>query len=75
MDATVMARRAVRRMPQDKVAALTGSDDPRLAQELMRQTFQALGLSHGLSRAERQERVAAAERRWRACSRRRRCRA
>jgi hypothetical protein len=61
MDATVMARRAVRRMPPAKVAALTGSGDARLAQELMRQTIQALGLAHGLSRSERQERLAAAE--------------
>jgi hypothetical protein len=61
MDATVMARRAVRRMPPGKVTALTGSDNPQLAQELMRQTIQALGLAHGLSQAERQERVAAAE--------------
>jgi hypothetical protein len=61
MDATVMARRAVRRMPPGKVQALTGSDNPQLAQELIRQTIQALGLAHGLSRNERRERVAAAE--------------
>jgi hypothetical protein len=61
MDATVMARRAVRRMPPGKVAMLTGSEDRQLGQELMRQTIQALGLAHGLSRAERLERVAAAE--------------
>ena len=61
MDATVMARRAVRRMPPAKVTTLTGSDNLQLAQELMRQTIQALGLAHGLSRWERQERVAAAQ--------------
>jgi hypothetical protein len=61
MDATTMARRAVRRMAPGKVAALTGSEDDRLAQELMRQTIQALGLAHVLSSAERKDRVSAAE--------------
>jgi hypothetical protein len=57
MDATVMARRAVRRLKPAKALALTGSEDLRLAQELLRQAIQA----HGLSRRERQERLDAAQ--------------
>ena len=61
MDATVMARRAVRRLKPATVLAITGSDDIKLAQELLRQAIQALGLAHGLSRRERQERLDAVQ--------------
>jgi len=61
MDAAGMARRAARRLKPGEAAALTGSDELLLVQELLRQTIAALGLAGKHSRLEMQEQLAAAK--------------
>jgi len=61
MGRAAMARRRARRLGAAEAPALAGTTDLRLAQDLVRQTIEALGLSEKLSRRERGERVAAAK--------------
>jgi len=61
MGRAAMARRRARRVAAAEAPALTGTSDLRLAQDLVRQTIEALGLSDKLSRRERAERVTAAQ--------------
>src|SRR5215468_8703961 len=61
MGRATMARRHARRVAAAEAPVLTGTKDLRLAQDLVRQTIEALGLSEKLSRRERAERVAAAK--------------
>ena len=61
MGTAVTVRRCVRRLTAAEAPVLTGSDDLRLARELVRQTIEALALPEGLSQRETKERVAAAK--------------
>ena len=61
MGRAAMARRRARRLAPAEAPALAGTTDLRLAQDLVRQTIEALGLAEKVSRRERAERVTAAK--------------
>jgi hypothetical protein len=61
MATAMIVRRCVRRMSAREAPVMTGTEDLRLARELVRQTIEAIALPEGLSQREIKERVAAAK--------------